>query len=401
MHVLVLNCGSSSIKYRLLDMDTENVLASGLAERIDGDQGVLHHRFREAGGAMQETDRELSGSGHRAAFDAIRRAFADARDAGERIDVDAVGHRVVHGGEEFREPTRIDDEVLDAIRRNTSAGAVAQPGQSPRHRVAMELFGDVPQVAVFDTAFHQTLPPQAHLYAMPLRFHDELGVRRYGFHGTSFAYVSRRAIQHLGTDPERTNLIALHLGNGASACAIEGGRSVDTTMGMTPLEGLVMGTRCGDLDPAYPIPRARARADRRRDRPILHKKSGLLGLAGAHDMRVLLERLADGRRARRARDRRVLPPLKKYIGAYYAVLGRVDALVFTGGIGENSARIRARACAGLSRLGIELDPARNDRTDGDLAEVQRADGDVKVLVIRTNEELEIARQTVACVTRSS
>ena len=310
----------------------------------------------------------------------------------------AIGHRVVHGGEVFREATRIDGKVVEAIREQCHLAPLHNPANLVGIEVALERQPGVPQVAVFDTAFHQTLPPRAYRYAIPEEWYASHRVRRYGFHGTSHAYVAREAAARLGRPIEELNLITLHLGNGASACAIEGGRSVETSMGLTPLEGLVMGTRSGDLDPSVAgYVAGQAGLSPEKVEAALNRKSGLEGLCGASDLRDVLEREASAdERAALAVDVYV-HRIRKYVGAYTAVLGRVDGLVFTAGVGENSPDVRERVCDGLEGLGIRIDPARNRAQAAGSRTIHAEGGAVAILVVPTTEELEIADQTLRCV----
>src|SRR2546423_5956014 len=339
--VLVLNSGSSSIKYQLLDMADRARLATGVVERIG-----------EAGGAVAD---------HAAG---MRQALAELEGNLDRGALAAVGHRVVHGGDRFRGPTLIDDEVCDAIRDLIPLAPLHNPANLTLIEAARATFPDTPQVAVFDTAFHQTLPAPAHTYAVPAAWRDELGVRRYGFHGTSHQYVSRRAAALLGRRPEEVNVIVLHLGNGASVCAVRDGQSVDTSMGLTPLEGLIMGTRSGDLDPAVPayITRRTGQSAEEIDR-TLNTASGLLALAGSNDMRDVEAAAGKGDEGARLALDAYCYRIRKYIGAYLAALGRVDAVVFTAGVGENSAAVRARAVARPEGLG---GPGVRERAGGGL-----------------------------------
>ncbi|WP_433509033.1 acetate/propionate family kinase [Nonomuraea sp. CA-143628] len=389
--ILVLNTGSSSIKYELVDVESHERPARGLVERIGDKEGRLIHH---AGDDPPYERKERFGD-HAAGLAAMLAAFDEA---GPALKPVAVGHRVVHGGTRFQEAVLVDDDVISAIGNLSALAPLHNPVNLTGIRVAREAFPDVPQVAVFDTAFHRTLPPEAYTYAVPRDWHDRLGVRRYGFHGTSCAYVSARAAELLDRDPARTNLIVLHLGNGASATAIEGGRSVDTSMGLTPLEGLVMGTRSGDVDPALTGYLARAGGmDIVRTEKELTHRSGLLALAGSGDMREVRRRARDGdERARLALDiygRRI----RKYVGAYYALLGRVDAIVFTGGVGEHDPATRAAALTGLDRLGIALDPTRNEADETGERRVSTPESEVAVLVVPTDEEWEIARQALALI----
>ncbi|MEV4112764.1 acetate kinase [Nonomuraea sp. NPDC049695] len=384
--ILVLNTGSSSIKYELVDVRTRERPARGLVERIGEERGRLTHHA----GDKPPYVREGHFPGHGEGLDAVMEAFGAA---GPELDPVAVGHRVVHGGARFTEAVLIDDEVIGAIEELAPLAPLHNPVNLTGVRVARTAFPGVPQVAVFDTAFQLTLPAEAYTYAVPRDWRERLGVRRFGFHGTSCAYVSRRAAAFLGRDPAGLNLIVLHLGNGASATAISGGRSVDTSMGMTPLEGLVMGTRSGDVDPALGGYLARVDGmDARRAESALDRHGGLLALAGTGDMREVRARDdAEARLALAVYTRRI----RKYVGAYYALLGRVDAIVFTGGIGEHDAATRAESLSGLERLGIAVDPALNLAASSGERAVSPPDAEVAVLVIPTDEEWEIARQTLA------
>ncbi|AQZ64255.1 Acetate kinase [[Actinomadura] parvosata subsp. kistnae] len=383
-HILVLNTGSSSIKYELVDVRTGRRPARGLVERIGERSGRLTHHA----GDGPPYEREAAFPGHGEGLDAMLEAFAAA---GPELAPVAVGHRVVHGGDRFAEAVLIDDAVIAAIEELAPLAPLHNPVNLTGIRLASKVFPGVPQVAVFDTAFHRTLPPEAYTYAVP----REWGVRRFGFHGTSCAYVSRRAAAVLGRDLADLNLIVLHLGNGASATAISGGRSVDTSMGLTPLEGLVMGTRSGDVDPGLAGYLARVRGlDAEHVEDALGHKSGLLALAGTGDMREVRARDgADARLALRIYTRRI----RKYVGAFYALLGRVDAIVFTGGVGEHDAATRAESLAGLERLGIAMDAALNEADATGERAVSPPDAEVPVLVVPTDEEWEIARQALALI----
>jgi acetate kinase len=313
-----------------------------------------------------------------------------------------IGHRVVHGGDLFREPALIDSEVISAIRRLIPLAPLHNPSNLLGIEVMRERFPRVPQVAVFDTAFHQTLPPHAYRYALPHELYEKHAVRKYGFHGSSHSFVAKEAAKHLGRPMSDTNLIILHLGNGASAAAVKAGRSVDTSLGMTPLEGLVMGTRCGDLDPSIPFYIIRRTGMKPEEvENLLNRESGLKGVCGVSDMREVLERAAKGDERAALAIEMFCYRIKKYLGAYHAVLGRLDAVVFTGGIGENASPIRQRVCEGLEHLGIGVDPGKNGAAVGAVAEVQREGMHVKVLVIKTNEEREIALQTMAAIEKAT
>lgn len=387
MKVLVLNSGSSSIKYRLLRMPEETVLAGGLVERIGApDAWLVHHD--ETGERRLERPLRDHAEGCAALLELL---------AGHGRP-DAIGHRVVHGGARFQAPVRIDAEVLEGIQAMVPMAPLHNPANLVGIEAAMAACPGVPQVGVFDTAFHQSMPPRAYRYAVPREWYERYGIRRYGFHGSSHRFVSRAAAEFLGADPVRLAVVVLHLGNGASAAAVLDGCSVDTSMGLTPLEGLVMGTRCGDLDPAVHGYLARrtgldaAEIDR-----ALNEDSGLKGLCGANDMREV-ERLAVAGDAGAGLALEIFCyRARKYIGAYAAAMGRLDALVFTGGIGEHRAELRRRICLGLEVLGIAIDAERNASPGSLPAAVQRAESRVAVLVIATDEELEIARETVECL----
>ncbi|MFD5632136.1 acetate kinase [Streptomyces sp. NPDC127072] len=393
--VLVLNSGSSSVKYQLLDMRDSSRLAMGLVERIGEETSRLKHTPL-LGGAPRETVAPIAD--HAAALKAVAEELTRDGLGLDSPELLAIGHRVVHGGKFFTEPTVIDDTVLAEIERLIPVAPLHNPANLTGIRTARALRPDLPQVAVFDTAFHTTMPESAARYAIDVKTADEHRIRRYGFHGTSHAYVSRETARLLGREPEEVNVIVLHLGNGASASAVRGGRCVETSMGLTPLEGLVMGTRSGDVDPAviFHLTRVGGLSIDEID-TLLNKRSGLIGLCGDNDMREIRRRVDEGDEQARLAFDIYIHRLKKYIGAYYAVLGRVDAVAFTAGVGENAAPVREAAIAGLEELGLAV--------DGDLNAV-RADGPrlispqyarVAVAVVPTDEELEIATQTYALV----
>jgi acetate kinase len=398
MKVAVVNCGSSSIKYEVFDVSGGSRLATGLIEKIGSGDSRLAQRRRQADGTFAEQDYTQPLANHREAFDFMAQVNRRNLIIEDESELFGIGHRVVHGGEVFWQPTLIDDEVVAAIRNLIPLAPLHNPPNLLGIEVARARFPHVPQVAVFDTAFHHTLPPHACHYAVPYDWYTAHHVRRYGFHGTSHAYVAQEAAKHLGKALAETNLITLHLGNGASAAAVQGGRSIDTSMGMTPLEGLVMGTRCGDMDPAlhfYLIRQTGMSVDEIEE--ILNSQSGLKGICGANDMREILERADKGdARATLAIDM-FCYRIKKYIGAYLAVLGRVDAIVFTGGIGEHASAIRQRACERLEHLGIVIDSAKNAAAAGSVCEIQKDGAAVKVLVIRTDEEWAIAQLSVQAI----
>ncbi len=366
MKILVLNAGSSSLKYTLFD-DRETIV-KGIVENICEKGEVKDHAK-----ALEIVEKRVLETG-------------GIRSFGE---LDGVGHRVVHGGERFTEPTLVDETLIEELKELIPLAPLHNPANIAGIESMLKLAPGFAQVAVFDTAFHQSMGEDAYLYAIPFELYEKYAIRRYGFHGTSHSYVAKEAAKLLKRPLEELNIITLHLGNGASACAIEGGRSVDTSMGFTPLEGLVMGTRCGDLDPEIPLFLQEIGVD---PKDVLNYKSGLKGLCGRNDMRQIEKMAKKGNeRASLAIDiftRRI----KKYIGAYTALLGRVEALVFTAGIGENSALIRKMCCAGLKDLGFEIDDTRNEKSE---SVVSTEKSRVKILVVPTDEELEISMQTEA------
>ncbi|HEV3505321.1 MAG TPA: acetate kinase [Actinomycetes bacterium] len=390
--VLVVNTGSSSIKYQLFEMDGPKVLASGLVERIGEAGAKLTHRPGDAEPLVVE-DRIAD---HSDGFERVFKAFETA--GGPVTDLAGIGHRVVHGGDRLTVPTLVDDATIQAIADQAPLAPLHNPPNLLGIRITRASFPDTPQVAVFDTAFHQTMPPRAWRYAVPRDLADELRIRRYGFHGTSHAYVARKAAEHLGRPAAELNLITLHLGNGASVAAVAGGRCIDTSMGLTPLEGLVMGTRSGDLDPAvvfYLHREAGLSVDDVDD--LLNKRSGMLGLAGANDMREVARLVGEGNQAAAEALDVYCYRIRKYVGAYTAALGRLDALVFTAGIGENNDAVRSGVCQGLEGLGVTLHLKRNKARTGKARTISADDSPVAVLVVPTNEELEIAEQTLAVI----
>jgi acetate kinase len=395
---VVINCGSSSIKLEVFTVPALESIAEGLLEKIGTPDSRLCQRRFEADGSVREDVHSRPVADHQAGFDFILEVNAPDRIIGDATEVAVIGHRVVHGGDLFAAPTLIDDSVVTAIRELTPLAPLHNPSNLLGIEAARRRFPQAPHVAVFDTAFHQTLPPHAYRYALPGELCERHRVRRYGFHGSSHAYVARKAADHLGLASEAVNLITLHLGNGASAAAIAGGRSIDTSMGLTPLEGLVMGTRCGDLDPALHFYLLRQTGMSPADlEKLLNSSSGLTGLCGIADMREIQARATAGDSQAALALEIFCYRVKKYIGAYAAALGQVDAVVFTGGIGENSALVRQKICANLDNLGIVLDEAENGHCAGTEALISREGSRVAILVVPTDEESEIARQAMAVV----
>jgi acetate kinase len=397
---VVINCGSSSIKLEIFTVPALVSIAEGVLEKIGTPDSRLRQRRFGADGSLRDEMHSRPIADHQAGFEFILEVNARDRIITDAGEVAAIGHRVVHGGDRFAAPTLIDDGVVAAIRDLIPLAPLHNPSNLLGIEEARRRFPLAAHVAVFDTAFHQTLPPQAFRYAVPTELYEQHRVRRYGFHGSSHAYVARQAAAHLGKAPEAVNLITLHLGNGASAAAIAGGKSIDTSMGLTPLEGLVMGTRCGDLDPAlhFYLLRQTGMAPAELEK-LLNGGSGLKGLCGLNDMREIQTRAAAGDAAAALALEIFCYRVKKYVGAYSAVLGQVDAVVFTGGIGENSVIVRQKVCAGLENLGIVLDEAENAHTAGTEALISREGSPVAVLVVPTDEEAEIARQAMAMAER--
>lgn len=390
-HILVINAGSSSIKYQLIDPTSGERTASGLVERIGEAEGRIVHR------GVREEERAVIVPDHGAAFDELVAAFARQGAPIEGLGITAVGHRVVQGGEEFVAPTLIDDSVAERILELGALAPLHNPGQYQAIVAARALFPRVPHVAVFDTAFHQTMPPRAYTYAIDPEVAAEHGVRRYGFHGISHQVVSRRAAEFLGRPLESLRQIVLHLGNGASACAVDRGRSVDTSMGLTPLEGLVMGTRSGDIDPGALLHLLRSGYDVGGLDRLLNGGSGLLGFAGSNDFRDV-RAAADAGDAQAALAIEVaVHRIRHYLGAYLVELGGLDALVFTAGVGEHQAELRAAVCADLEGFGIRIDPERNLAAARGARRIGAEGSPVEILVVPTDEEAEIARQTLRLV----
>ena len=396
MKILVINCGSSSLKYQLIDMEDKNVLAKGLAERIGIEGGRVKY---EAAGKDEIVIEEMLAD-HKAALKIVLDSLQHAEyGAVKSLDeIDAVGHRVVHGGEAFAESVIIDDEVMKAINDNVEIAPLHNPPNIIGIEACKEIMGDIPMVAVFDTAFHQTIPALNYIYALPYEYYEKYKVRRYGFHGTSHQYITGRAAEMLGKKLDEVNLVTCHLGNGSSISAVVGGKCYDTTMGFTPLEGLAMGTRTGDMDPAI-VPFIMDKENLSTDEMsnVMNKKSGVLGISGvSSDFRDLEEAAEKGNeRAQLALDifeNRV----RKFIGAYLTEMDHCDGIIFTAGVGENSISTRERVIDGLASLGIKIDRDKNDMR-GKEAVISADDSSIPVLVIPTNEELKIAMETAKLV----
>ncbi|MCK4785470.1 MAG: acetate kinase [Desulfobacteraceae bacterium] len=396
MKIFVVNTGSSSIKYELFEMHHNKILAQGLAEKIGEQSGILtHKRILSNGESIKKVEQGMIAD-HYNGLNRIVELLIDPEHGviRDKAEISGVGHRVVHGGEKFQSTTIIDETVIAAIRENIPLAPLHNPSNLMGIEVARSIFPDSPQVAVFDTAFHQTIPMKAFLYAIPFEMYEKDKVRRYGFHGTSHAYVAERAAEYLGRPSGELNLITIHLGNGASIAAIRRGKCVDTSMGMTPLAGLVMGTRSGDVDPALHFFLAdHLGMSLNEINALLNRESGLKGICGTNDMREVIEKKDAGDALAKIALEIYTYRIKKYIGAYFAALESLDCLVFTAGIGENAPYIREFCCRGLHKMGIEIDPEKNNRTGNGIRKINSPGSEVKVLVIPTNEGLKIAQET--------
>ena len=396
MKVLVINCGSSSLKYQVIDSETEHVLAKGLCERI-GIDGVL--TYQPAG--QDKIKYEAAMPAHRQAVELVLKQLTNPENGIlKSIDeIDAVGHRMVHGGEKFACSTLLTDDVLKTVESCNDLAPLHNPPTLVGVAACRELLPTTPMVGVFDTAFHQTMPPEAYIYGLPYEYYEKYAVRRYGFHGTSHKYVSLRAAEILGKKPEDLKIVVCHLGNGSSISAVDGGKCVDTSMGLTPLEGLVMGTRSGDIDPTcieFIAHKENLSLEQVMD--IVNKKSGVLGISGvSSDFRDLDEAAKAGNKRADLALRVFAHSVVKYIGSFIAVMNGVDAIVFTAGIGENDDYVRQEVCKYLGYLGVDFDSEVNTGLRGKEAELTKEGSKVKVFVIPTNEELAIARETLALV----
>lgn len=397
MKVIVINAGSSSLKYQLINMADNHVLAKGNCERI-GMDGLITHKTSDG----RNLQYEIGFPTHKEAFMEVVKVLTSGE--GKVIEgsgeIAAVGHRVLHGSETYKVSTVITGQVIDDIDSFRDLGPLHNPPQAAAMRACREVFGpDIPMVAVFDTSFHQSMPEKAYMYALPYEYYEKYHIRKYGFHGTSHKFVSSHFLEMSGRKPEGTRLVVCHLGNGSSITAVQDGKCVDTTMGFTPLDGIIMGTRSGSVDPSvitYIESKEHLSADEMND--ILNKKSGFIGLSGlSSDARDLVNAAKEGNARAKLACNMLRYQIKKYIGAYAAAMGGLDAVLFTGGIGENSGEARAEACEGLAFMGIELDPAENGANTGADHKISKAGGKVEVWVIPTNEELAIAIDTVALV----
>ncbi len=390
MNILVLNCGSSSIKYQLIDMSDESVVAKGQVERIGAKDAILKYKPAVEGKKNITDTREIAD--HSVAIGLVIKTLMDPENGviKDQSEISGIGHRIVHGGEEFVTSVRIDNNVKEGVRRCIQFAPLHNPHNLKGIEVCEEQLSGVPQVGVFDTAFHNTIPPKAHMYALPLDYYKYDKIRRYGFHGTSHNFVANQTADYLGKPIEELKIISCHLGNGASVTAIDGGQSIETSMGFTPLEGLVMGTRCGDIDPALVLYIATLKnMSVEQVDNLLNKKSGMLGLTeGMSDFRDIEDEAMAGIEKYILALEIFCHRIKKYIGAYYAILGGLDALVFTAGIGERSPYCRNIILSNMEHFGISFDPDKNETNEFDLGT-----GTTRVLVVPTNEELAIARDT--------
>ncbi len=396
MKILVLNCGSSSVKYKLIDTANETVMAEGGVEKIGLAGGFLKYKVAEG-----KKIKELGLVDHKGAINAVLERLTDPAEGciTSLTEIDAVGHRLVHGGTKFSGSVLITDEVKAMVRECYPLAPLHNPANMTGVEAIDSLMPGVPQVGVFDTAFHQTMPAKAYMYALPYEFYEQDGVRRYGFHGTSHRYVSQRVCEILGVDIKDRKIITCHIGNGGSITAIAGGKSVDTSMGLTPTEGLMMGTRCGDVDPGAITYLMERRGLSGADiQTIINKKSGVAAISGvSNDMREVEAAFRAGNERAALALEMYENRITKYIGAYAAEMGGVDIIVFTGGVGENQADVRENVCAPLSFMGVEIDKAVNNDAHGTETVISAANSKVKVVVVPTDEELTIARDTRAIV----
>lgn len=399
MKILVLNCGSSSIKYKLFDMTTKEVVAQGGIEKLGLKDSFL--KFTLPNGEKKIIEKELPE--HTAGVELILQTLTSPEYGAVKSlnEINAVGHRMVHGGERFSESVLLTKEVLDAFEACNDLAPLHNPANLKGVNAITKILPNVPQVGVFDTAFHQTMPEEAYLYAIPYELYKKYGVRRYGFHGTSHRYVSKRVCEFLGVKPEEKKIITCHIGNGASICAVKYGKSVDTSMGLTPLEGLMMGTRAGDIDGgAVTFIMEKENLTPAEMSNLLNKKSGVLGIYGkSSDMRELEADVAKGDKMGIVADKMYNYRIRKYIGAYAAAMGGVDIILFTGGVGENQDTCRSGACEGLEYMGVKIDPAKNDGVRGKETIISADDSKVTVCIIPTDEELLIASDTMDIVSK--
>jgi acetate kinase len=398
MKILVLNSGSSSIKFQLFEMDTTKSLASGLVEQIGGLDSLAKIKFNDNEDNVVVIEKKVPIENHLIGLEIMNTLLIESKIIKNLNELSAIGHRIVHGGRNLSKPTLVNNEVLSEIERLIPMAPLHNPAHLDGIKVMQQLCPSVAQVVVFDTAFHSTMPKEAYMYAIPYELYEKEGIRKYGFHGTSHHFVAKEAAKFLGKSIDELNAITLHLGNGASMAAVKNGKCIDTSMGFTPLAGLMMGTRSGNLDPAILFFLERKLHLTIDDlRIMLNKESGLKGICGNNDMREV------GKMAERGDEKAQLAldmfayRIKKYLGAYSAVVGKLDCIIFTGGIGENDIKTRVRCCSGLENLGLSIDLVKNNKMATEILSVGSDDSKVKILVIPTNEELEIALQTAEIV----
>ncbi len=396
MEVLVINCGSSSLKFQLINSESEQVLAKGLCERIGIDKSSITYSSHKG---YKET-KEIDMPTHNEAIAAVIDALTDKKNGviSDMSEVNAVGHRVVHGGEYFSESAIVTEDVIKKIESCNYLAPLHNPANIIGIKACMEIMPDTPNVVVFDTAFHQTMSESAYLYALPRKYYDKYKIRRYGFHGTSHSFVSKRVAEIIGKPYNETKTIVCHLGNGASICAVENGKSVDTSMGLTPLAGVIMGTRSGDIDPGIiEVIAEKENMTVSEITNMLNKESGIAGLSGvSSDFRDITKAIEDGNQIAKSALDAYVHQVVRFVGAYVAVMNGVDNIVFTAGVGENNQYVRKAVCEKLTYLGVEIDQTKNEKR-GEEIELSTPDSKVRVFVIPTNEELTIARETVALV----
>ncbi|MBR5262792.1 MAG: acetate kinase [Clostridia bacterium] len=395
MKILVINAGSSSLKYQLIDMENEAVLAKGICEQLGNDNSAFTHKV-PADESKNIKDMPIAMPDHASAIKVVVDALTSAENGviADMSEIDAVGHRVLHGAEKFSGSVLVTDEVEETIKECFEWGPLHNPANLTGIKACQAIMKDVPQVAVFDTGFHQSMPDYAYMYALPYEYYEKYGIRRYGFHGTSHRFVSAKAIELLG-NPEQSKVVTCHLGNGSSIAAVVDGKCFDTTMGVTPLEGIMMGTRCGSIDPAIvPIIMKKEGLTPDQMDSVMNKKSGMLGICGTSDNRTIEARAKEGDEKAKLVEKMLCHQLTKYIGSYAAAMGGVDAIVFTGGIGENNPQYRDAVCDKLKFMGVEINyDTNNQLRRGVEGEISTPDSKIKVYVVCTNEELMIARDT--------
>lgn len=398
MKVLVINAGSSSCKYQLLEMDTKTVLCSGIAERIGQPMGSLTHKIAPGTGQEKKITRDAAFPTHVEAMELVIALLTDPVDGviKDKGEIYAIGHRTLHGGEEITQPVLVDKHVKDVIKACIPLGPLHNPANLMGIEVAEKLFPGVPNVAVFDTAFGMGMPPEAFMYALPYEYYKELQLRRYGFHGTSHKYIARKTAEYLGKPLDKLNSVTMHLGNGSSMTCVKNGKCCDTSMGLTPLEGLIMGTRCGSIDPAIvPFLQEKKGFSAAEVDAVMNKKSGLLGICGFTDLRDIHAEIGKGNERAALALKMLVRSVRKTLGGYIFLLdGKPDAIVFTAGIGENDPVVRAEVCANLESVGIKIDSKENETRKPGERTISTSDSRIPVLVIPTDEELEIAEATL-------